>query len=179
MGRYVKRNEQVRHAHEPRANGPRGHESRRSSAEDAPASLIDQLAQVAQQHISERARKPVTDASKLARALRLSSEQLEGNIAAPLLETAADGLDHAVELFDRDARELVDAMERFARAQPAVFYGGALALGLGAGRFLKSSARGAAARKNPEPTAARTARHGHSQPPQDEGTRHEPESTKA
>lgn len=167
MAGYIKRNGPVRRPPEPR----------HSHAEAPPTSLLDQLAQVAQQHLSERARKPVTDAGKLSKALRLTSEQLEGNLAAPLLETAADGLDHAVELFDHDARELVDAMQRFARTQPAMFYGGALVLGLGAGRFLKSSARGPAARKDPEPRAVRASRNGHSQPPDHEGTRHEPEST--
>jgi len=44
-------------------------------------------------------------------------------------------------LHERDVRQIVDETEDFGRQRPAVFVGGALALGVLAARFLKSSKR--------------------------------------
>jgi hypothetical protein len=160
MARYVKPTESERRFHETRREAPRSgaQQAPRSREQDTGETLVDRLLQVAHQHLVERARKPVTDAGKLARALHLTSEQLEGNLGAPLLATAASGLDRAAALLDDDPRKLVGAVERFARTRSIAFCSGALVLGIGAGRFLKSSAR--------------TARH---QPRDDEGTSHEPQ----
>lgn len=76
-------------------------------------------------------------------ALRSSASQLknqEQGAAAGYVDNAADGLDnisHA--LRDQDFDALVERTEEFARHQPGVFFGGAVAAGFLLARFLKSS----------------------------------------
>jgi len=86
----------------------------------------------------------VTDqASKISQALRQSGENLQTqNVgpAATVLSTAADRLDgFSSYLQGRNADQLVQEAESFARRNSAVFLGGAFTLGLLAARFLKSS----------------------------------------
>ena len=86
----------------------------------------------------------VTDqASKISQALRQSGENLQSqNVgpAATVLNTAADRLDgFSSYLQGRNADQLVQEAESFARRNSAVFLGGAFTLGLLAARFLKSS----------------------------------------
>lgn len=86
----------------------------------------------------------VTDqASKISQALRQSGENLQAqNVgpAATVLNTAADRLDgFSSYLQGRNADQLMQEAEGFARRNSAAFLGGAFALGLLAARFLKSS----------------------------------------
>jgi len=86
----------------------------------------------------------VTDqASKISQALRQSGENLQTqNVgpAATVLSTAADRLDgFSSYLQGRNADQLVQEAESFARRNSAVFLGGAFTLGLLAARFLKCS----------------------------------------
>ncbi len=87
----------------------------------------------------------ITDqASKISQALRQGGENLQTqNVgpAATVLNTAAERLDgFSSYLQGRNADQLVQEAESFARRNSAVFLGGAFALGLLAARFLKSSA---------------------------------------
>lgn len=80
----------------------------------------------------------------VARALRTTGDQLseqeQGSVARYVTQ-AADQTERLSEyLSERDANELVREAEDFARNRPAVFLGGAFALGVAAARFLKSSA---------------------------------------
>lgn len=62
--------------------------------------------------------------------------------AADLTNNLADHVDQvATYLREKDARAMVDDLGQLARRQPAVVIGGALAIGVLAGRFLKSSER--------------------------------------
>ncbi|MGH8502803.1 MAG: hypothetical protein ACREVE_10120 [Gammaproteobacteria bacterium] len=80
----------------------------------------------------------------LAKALRKTAEQLDSQDQAPLAryaERAADGLDSlGGTLRDRDIGSLAAQVQDFARQQPGVFLGGAVAAGFLVARFLKSSA---------------------------------------
>ena len=77
--------------------------------------------------------------------MRQTGQQLREQDQAPIAGVA-DQVATRVEsvsgyLHERDVRQIVDETEDFGRQRPAVFVGGALALGVLAARFLKSSKR--------------------------------------
>jgi hypothetical protein len=76
-------------------------------------------------------------------AVRQSTQQLRDqkhDTVAQYIEQAADQLDRfANRIKEKNVNELLDDAQRFARRQPALFIGGALALGLLGSRFFKSS----------------------------------------
>jgi hypothetical protein len=80
----------------------------------------------------------------VARALRTAGEQLQeheqGSVARYVNQAAQQTERLSEYLRERDANELVREVEDFARNRPAVFLGGAFAIGIAAARFLKSSA---------------------------------------
>jgi ElaB/YqjD/DUF883 family membrane-anchored ribosome-binding protein len=68
--------------------------------------------------------------------LRTNNEEGMGRFA----DRAADRADQvANRLNNADPRRLIEDVENFARREPAIFIGGAIAIGLLAARFLKSS----------------------------------------
>lgn len=82
--------------------------------------------------------------SGVAQSLHATSQQLQGQQdgASRYVRQAADRVENlASHLQDRDVGEIIDEVEDFARRQPAVFLGGAFALGVLGARFLKSSRR--------------------------------------
>ena len=92
------------------------------------------------EHRKERAANSLED---VAQSLRSASQQLtEHDRMARYMERAANQVDNLASfLGSHDAVEMVDDIEDFARRQPAVFVGGAFALGVLGARFLKSSRR--------------------------------------
>lgn len=114
---------------------------------------VEQIADKAQQQASEKARSALAQGkaraadtlSGVASSLLLSSQQLREqnhDSVSRYIERAATQLDHAAHyLQTAEPGELVDRVESFARRQPALFIGGAFALGLLGARFLKSSRR--------------------------------------
>ncbi len=91
-------------------------------------------------------------------ALRETAQQLRRQGQGPV----ADYTDQAAEqierfsgyLRDTDVEEIVDEARGFARRRPALFLGGALALGFLGTRFLKSSSQEASYAGDGEPVAA-------------------------
>ncbi len=81
--------------------------------------------------------------NNVAHAFRQTSEHLRDSDQAGIagyVDRAAGQVEHfAGYLSKRDLREIAQDAEQFARREPALFLGGALALGLFAARFLKSS----------------------------------------
>jgi hypothetical protein len=80
--------------------------------------------------------------SSVADALRDTSEDLRERVpmAGDYAERAAETLDGLARfLQNKSPGEIVDEVQRFARREPALFFGGAFALGVVAARFLKSS----------------------------------------
>jgi hypothetical protein len=79
----------------------------------------------------------------LARALHTTAEQLRAQDQAPVagwIDRSADGLDRLCgSLRERDLDSLAAQVQDYARRQPGVFLGGALATGFLMARFLKSS----------------------------------------
>lgn len=105
-----------------------------------------------QDRLEKRVEKSVNDLDVLAKTLKLASQQLEGNIAAPAMEKVAAGVEriaHFVE--DADARALLRRAESLARENPLPFVGVAAVIGFFGGRFLKASGHsGTSARKDSE-----------------------------
>jgi len=113
---------------------------------DKAAQMVDQArGQVMSQIDSQKARAAGSLGS-VAQALRQAGEQLHAQDQAPfgqVAEQAADAVERISGFLDsRNARQLLNEAEHFARSQPALFVGGAFALGLLAARFFKSSADG-------------------------------------
>jgi hypothetical protein len=79
----------------------------------------------------------------VAQAVRQTTQQLRENqheTVAQYVEQAADQLERfSQSLKNKDVGELVSDAQRLARRQPALFVGGAFALGLAGARFFKSS----------------------------------------
>jgi hypothetical protein len=108
--------------------------------------VVEHTRDLVGERVSQRAGKSVSDLNSLADALRLTGKQLEGNMASPLIDKAADQVQRVGALLEAaNGREALQAVERFARTEPTLFVGGAIALGLIGARFLKSSAKNLAA----------------------------------
>jgi hypothetical protein len=80
--------------------------------------------------------------SSVADALRGTRDELRDR--SPMIgeytEQAAQRIEELSELIrTKSTREIVDGVERFARREPALFFGGAFVVGLLAARFLKSA----------------------------------------
>lgn len=86
----------------------------------------------------------------VASALRQTAHSLQNEnqaTAAHYIEMAADRIDDfGVTMRGKDLDELMYDVQSYARSNPAVFFGGALAIGFLAARFLKASSRRAYSR---------------------------------
>jgi len=103
--------------------------------------LNSQFKQVLNDGLGQRVGKPANDLAGLAKALRFSAKQLEGNFSAPYVDKLAEKLERTATLIGKgDARQVLAGLERYARREPLRFLGGALLVGIGSARFLKSSA---------------------------------------
>jgi hypothetical protein len=149
----------------PRSETGRGAESGRTTGQDQEqgAGVVEQakdkaqeLASQAQEKAGEQVESGLAKGKSraaetlggVAQSLRLSSQHLrdqnqEGT--GRYVEKAAQQVERLSSyLQNRDVGEVIDEVEDFARRQPALFLGGAFALGLLGARFLKSSRRGQA-----------------------------------
>jgi hypothetical protein len=118
--------------------------------QDAASNVADRVADTAQQQVGTRVEGQLGRGAdilgQVSSAIRQSGEQLRPDQPqiAGFADTAADQVDRASQyLRQTDFQGLIRGAEDFARRQPAVFLGGALALGLVASRFLKASPSGA------------------------------------
>jgi hypothetical protein len=115
-------------------NGNGEHQSIGSMVAHHAKSLVDE-------QVAKRAGKPAADLGKLAKALLLTSEQLEGNLASPYVSRAATQLEKFASFLENaKGEDALRSVEEFARKQPLWFLGGAAVLGFGGARFLKSTA---------------------------------------
>jgi hypothetical protein len=117
--------------------------------QDAASSVADRVADTAQQQVGTKVESQLARGAdvlgQVSQAIRQSGEQLRSDQPqiASFADTAAEQVDRASQyLRQTDFQGLVRGAEDFARRQPAVFLGGALALGLVASRFLKASPAG-------------------------------------
>lgn len=125
-----------------------------TSASEESSSMADRARSIGQQavgEVGERARglfddqkdRAVEGAHGLGRALRQTATTLRSENqtqTAHFIERAAEKIDELSGKFEnRDLDQVIWDTQQFARRQPAVFFGGAIALGFIAARFLKAS----------------------------------------
>ncbi|HEX6535812.1 MAG TPA: hypothetical protein VF041_14535 [Gemmatimonadaceae bacterium] len=135
------------------ASQPQGAGAESGGAMDRAGGEGQQLAGQVREETKERVEsglsrgkaRAATTLGSVARTLRESAQPLRNDnqaTAGRYVEQAADRVERLSNYLQRtDVREMVDGIERVARRQPALFLGGAFALGLVGARFLKSSRR--------------------------------------
>jgi len=102
--------------------------------------IADQARKLFDDEIGARLGRSASDLNRLSDALRGAGARLEGSFAGPYFERAAGQLEHVAELLQHtNSRDMYEGVQRFARERPLLYLGSAVALGIGAGRFLKSS----------------------------------------
>ena len=105
--------------------------------------LVEQATEQAKPRLESQKERAAGSLSTTAQALRQTGQQLreqEEGPVAQFAERAAEQVERvAGYLREKDITQLVSEVEDFARRQPALFLGGAFALGLLSARFLKSS----------------------------------------
>ena len=112
-----------------------------SDAKELATQVVDRAKGLAEEQVTDRQEKSAGQIDMLAKALHRTSEDMSDSMAAPYIEKAADALDRmSGSVRDASFADAVRSTESFARREPLLFLGGALALGLLAARFIKSSA---------------------------------------
>ena len=87
-------------------------------------------------------KKAATEVNTYGAAIAKAAAELEKNDepTAPVVRAAAEKLQEFGDFLEnRDAKELVDTAERYARRHPEIVLGGMFVLGLGLARFFKST----------------------------------------
>lgn len=117
-------------------------------AKDTAGQAYNSAAEKATSKIAEQKSSLSSGLTSVADSVRKVGENLkgsdsEGGIAkytAEYSDAAAQKIEQAANYFERkDIKEMYRDVENFARSNPAIFVGGAFALGILAARFLKSS----------------------------------------
>jgi hypothetical protein len=175
MGRYSNAGVPAKRAAQPQAD---------DSTEDFRERIAGQARKLVDDEIGARFGRGASDLNRLSDALRGAGARLEGSFAGSYFERAAGQLDQVAQMLQHtSSRELVDGVQRFARERPLLFLGSAVALGIGAGRFLRSSSTSSGtpllssgnstASGTTTPSARRAARNKNREASQTRGTSHE------
>lgn len=113
-----------------------------ASAKELTSEVARSAQDLVKGEVGKRTEKGAEDLSQVAHALRRSGRDLEDNLAAPYVERVADQIERASDyLRTTEPGQMLTSVQNFARREPALFLGGAFALGFLGARFLKSSAR--------------------------------------
>jgi ElaB/YqjD/DUF883 family membrane-anchored ribosome-binding protein len=119
-------------------------ESLKEEAKVRAGRLLDDAKDRARSAIDQRKEGLAQDVGDFAHALRASASDLQEhdkNYVAHYVEQAASSVEQIADTLHRqDLKELMRHTEDFARRQPGLFIGGAVAAGFALARFLKSSA---------------------------------------
>jgi hypothetical protein len=106
-------------------------------------SIVGRVREQATAQLASQKNKATDGLGSVAQAVRQTTRQLrdeQHDTVARYAEQAADQIERfSQRLKDKDVGELVNDAQQLARRQPALFVGGAFALGLLGARFLKSS----------------------------------------
>jgi hypothetical protein len=111
-------------------------------AQQAAGQVANQAKQQTTSLLASRKDQTADSLDSVAQALRQTSQQLQDQQGglSQLGNTAADQVERVSQyLRSRDVNGLVSDAEGYARSNPGIFLGGALALGFVVARFLKSS----------------------------------------
>lgn len=108
--------------------------------------IVERVKETAASKLTEQKDRATDGLGSVAQAVRHTTQSLrdqQHDTVAQYVERAADQIERLSNgLKNKDVAELLDDAQRLARQQPALFIGGAFALGLVGARFLKSSAPG-------------------------------------
>jgi ElaB/YqjD/DUF883 family membrane-anchored ribosome-binding protein len=137
------RTETNRTTREPAMNGGAGSTTAAEGdrLKEAASGLAEQASRTAEAQASTAMTKAGEALEQVAQAVRDAGSQMREQRPeiANFAGTAAERVDQASQyLREHDAKEVLDEVQNFSRRQPMVVIGGALALGLLAGRFLSS-----------------------------------------
>ncbi|HUH95220.1 MAG TPA: hypothetical protein VL742_19015 [Casimicrobiaceae bacterium] len=127
--------------------GARAEEQLASMADAAGKSVVDAVRPLQESVRSYAEQQKALGAEQVdgvARAAHRAAQEIEAQMpgVARSVHRAASRLDGASSaLRERNLEELTKQLGEFARAQPAVFFGGAVLAGFALSRFLKTSAR--------------------------------------
>jgi hypothetical protein len=109
------------------------------------ARIIDKVRDTAAAQLTSQKNRATDGLGSISQAVRQSTHQLrdqEHDVIAHYIEQAADQIDRfSRSLRDKDVGDLARDMQRMAQRRPALFIGGAFAVGLLGARFWKSSSR--------------------------------------
>src|SRR5947207_11852867 len=107
------------------------------------AGLMDKVKDGAVSQLSTQKNRATDGIGSVAQAVRQSTQQLrdqQHDTIAQYVDQAAAQLERfSNALKEKNVSELLDDAQRFARRNPALFIGGAFAVGLLSARFFKSS----------------------------------------
>jgi hypothetical protein len=111
-----------------------------NQAREVVSQVATQAKQAVSTRVAEQTDRGAGDLGDVAKALRKTSRQLDGNIASPLVDKAADQIERASEFLQTaNPGQMAQAVQSFARREPLLFLGGAFAAGIVVARFLKST----------------------------------------
>lgn len=113
-----------------------------SQAKDKAGEVADQAKEMTASRANEQKDNAADSLGTIARAVGNVGDKLrdQNPTIAHYADMASDRIDQlAGQISSRDVTDLLDDVEEYARRNPAVFLGGAFALGLIGARFLKSS----------------------------------------
>lgn len=118
----------------------------KDKAQELASQAQEKASQQVQAGMSKGKNRAADTLGAVAQSLLFSSQQLrdqDRRTVGGVVEKAANRMEHWADYMQNtDAREMADRVENFARREPAIFLGGAFALGLLGARFLKSSRKG-------------------------------------
>ena len=105
--------------------------------------IVDRVKESATAQLSSQKERATDSLGTVANAVRQTTQSLreqQHDTVAQYIEQAADQIERFSErLKNKDVSELLNDAQQLARRQPALFIGGAFAIGLAGARFLKSS----------------------------------------
>lgn len=134
-------------------------------AKQTTSELADKAKQTGERQLTSRKDQAAQSATNLADAMRQVGDRMEQQGqeqgTAQLVSAGADQIDKIANyLRDTDINEIVGGVEDFARRQPALFLGGAFALGLIGARFLKAGAQSRQEQRDGQRWAGNGSRYG-------------------
>jgi ElaB/YqjD/DUF883 family membrane-anchored ribosome-binding protein len=135
-------------------------ENLKEEAKQRASHLLDEAKDRARSAIDERKEGLAQDVGDFAHALRASASHLQEHqkgYVAQYVEQAASSVEQIADTLHRqNLGDFVRHTEDFARRQPGLFVGGAVAAGFALARFLKSSAERRPAEEHERAYEART-----------------------
>jgi hypothetical protein len=123
-----------------------GFDQATQAAKEQGGAMWNDAKETARSALNDQQRAAASGLGDFAKVLRNAASQLEGESQGAsvgrLAQSAADGVERLSDMLrTRDLESMARDAERFARNQPMVFFGAAMAVGFLAMRFMKASQR--------------------------------------